>query len=404
MALLVMALPVGLMAGNCISCHSEWEEGDDAPSATFHFDVHSQAGLSCNDCHGGDPTLDDMDDVRASKGFRGVPSPTEIPEFCARCHSDPTYMVKHNPGLPVDQLDKYKTSVHGQRLFGQADTNVATCVSCHTAHKIEKADSPTSSIYAQNIPRTCAHCHANKEHMAGYGIPTDQYAKYVKSVHGIALLEKNDNAAPACNDCHGNHAATPPGVTSIQAVCGTCHALVADNFAKSPHEAAFREADLPQCETCHSKHLIVQPQIFWVGTSDSALCVECHSEDDGTTGYATAARIHGLLAGMRDAYAKAQEQLDAAEQKGMMVSDQHLALRDVNQAMIRAATALHTFNADSVAAVIDPGMKTAAEVDSAGVAKVHEYYFRRKGLGIATLLITILVVALFFKIRRLDRR
>ena len=64
--------------------------------------------------------------------------------------------------------------------------------------------------------------------MKEYGIPTDQYEKYSKSVHGVALLQKHDLGAPACNKCHGNHGATPPGVESISKVCGTCHALNAD--------------------------------------------------------------------------------------------------------------------------------------------------------------------------------
>ena len=35
--------------------------------------------------------------------------------------------------------------------------------------------------------------------------------------------------------------------------------------------------------------------------------------------------------------------------------------------------------------------------------KIGEYYFRRKGLGIATLLITILVIALYFRIKSIEK-
>ena len=400
----LLLLPAQLVADNCLDCHSAWEEEQDSPSQTFHRDIHSEAGLSCADCHGGDPELEDMDEVRESAGYRGVPETTEIPEFCARCHSDPSYMVRFNPALATDQFEKYKTSVHGRRLLEEQDLLVATCVSCHTAHRIEKADSPTSTVHAQNIPQTCAGCHADEEHMRAYGIPTDQYDNYLNSVHGRALLVEKDNAAPACNDCHGNHAATPPGVSSLSAVCGVCHALVADNFASSPHKEAFADADLPQCEICHSNHLIVEPEVNWVGVSDSALCLECHDEDDGTEGFVTAGRIHNLLVEMQAAYDGATEKLAAAEQKGMMIVDENLALREVKQAMIRAATALHTFDAAQVEEIAVPGIAAAARIDSAGAAKVEDYYFRRKGLGVATLLITILAVALYFKIRRIERK
>jgi hypothetical protein len=38
-------------------------------------------------------------------------------------------------------------------------------------------------------------------------IPHNQYEKFARSVHGIALLKKHDSGAPACNICHGNHGA-----------------------------------------------------------------------------------------------------------------------------------------------------------------------------------------------------
>jgi hypothetical protein len=404
LAALVMAgLPVGLFADNCFDCHSSWEEDPNAPSKTFPQDIHYRSGLGCSDCHGGDSTLDDMDEVRASESFRGVPTPLEIPDFCARCHSDPKYMIKHNPGLPVDQLEKYKTSIHGQRLFGKHDPKVATCVSCHTAHRIETAKAPISTVYAENIPATCAKCHANADYMKEYGIPTNQYADYVKSVHGVALLVNKDNGAPACNGCHGNHAATPPGVTSLAAVCGICHALISENFAGSPHKAAFDDMGLPECETCHSNHLIVPPHLSWIGTGDSSLCLQCHSEDDGTTGYEVASKIHNMLFKIDSAYTAATTLTDDADTKGMMVVDERLALKEVKQATIQAATEMHTLDVVKVDSVTSAGLKKAAEVDSADVAKIDNYYFRRKGLGIATLLITILAIALYFKIRSLGK-
>lgn len=407
LVLLTLCLPqmtVPALADNCIDCHSAWEEDHDSPSKTFPTDVHRQAGLGCSDCHGGDPALEDMDEVRESSGYLGVPATLEIPEFCARCHGDPAYMVKHNPGLPTDQLEKYRTSVHGQQLFGNEDTKVATCVSCHTAHRIEKAEIPTSSVYAGNIPQTCARCHANGEYMAGYGIPTNQYEDYIASVHGRALLEMDDRAAPACNDCHGNHAATPPGVTSLSAVCGLCHALIAENFSVSPHQEAFEDMGLPQCETCHDKHRIVEPQLDWVGTGEKALCVECHSEDDGTGGYATARELHSMLARIDSSYQAATRLVDEADAKGMMVVDERRLLKEVNQASIQAATEMHTFDTVKVTAVVEAGLATAAVIDSSSATKIDEYYFRRKGLGVASLLITILVVALFLRIRAIEKQ
>lgn len=394
---------IAFAADQCLECHSSWEEGLDAPSVQFQQDIHSKAGLSCASCHGGDPTLDDMDAVRKSKGYKGVPGAKEVNQFCASCHSNPAYMVKFNPSLPTDQLDKYKTSVHGKRLFEQGDTKVATCISCHTAHSIQPAAEPTSSVYPINIPRTCAKCHADAHYMSGYGITTDQHEKYIRSVHGRALLEKKDISAPACNDCHGNHGATPPGVTSLSAVCGLCHTLIADNFAKSPHKEAFDAMGYPECETCHSNHLIEKPKMHWVGVSDSSLCVQCHAPDDGTGGYVAAARIYETLVNINSVYNAALARIDTADMKGMLVTDERFALNEVKQAIIQTGTAVHTFDPEAVSKVAEPGITSAQNIAIQGEKKIEEYYFRRKGLGIATLLITILVIAIYLRIKSIEK-
>lgn len=399
----ILLLSSHAMGDNCMDCHQSWEEGSDSPSALYEQDVHFKAGLGCSSCHGGNPELEDMDEVRQSPGFKGVPTIREIPEFCAACHSDPNYMVKHNPSLPTDQLEKYKTSVHGKRLFENGDTKVATCISCHSVHNIQKPEIPTSTVYAVNIPATCATCHANPEHMKGYGIPTDQYDLYSQSVHGVALLVDKDLGAPACNDCHGNHGAIPPGVKSISAVCGLCHALVATKFNESPHRAAFDAVGIPECEVCHSNHLVKKPELSWVGTSDSALCIDCHTPDDGTIGLTTAATIHQAIIRLQLEYDSAEAVVDEADEKGMLVTDERFTLKEANQAIIQAATAVHTFNADSVQAVTDVGMTKAAAAYKAGVSKIGDYYFRRKGLGIATLIITLLAIGLYLKIRSTEK-
>jgi len=403
LAAVVLLIPLNLSADNCLDCHSGWEEAVDAPTKLIQRDVHFKAGLGCSDCHGGNPDLDDMDAVRKSKGYKGIPPAREIPQFCSFCHSDPAYMVKHNPSLPTDQLEKYKTSIHGKRLFEKGDIKVANCVSCHSVHDIQSPEIPTSTVNAQNIPGTCAKCHAKADYMKEYGIPTDQYDGYIKSVHGQALLVKKETGAPACNSCHGNHGATPPGVTSLSAVCGLCHSLIADNFAKSPHKAALDAAGYPECETCHSNHYIEEPKLHWVGTSDSSLCVRCHAADDGNHGFAVAAAIYDMISKMNKTYDMAISKIDEADRKGMMVTDERFALNEVKQAIIQTATEFHSLDTLVVAATTHTGIASSEKIYESGRAKIDDYFFRRKGLGIATLLITILAIALYLKIRSIEK-
>ncbi len=387
---------------NCYNCHKQWED-EDGPSQAFERDAHYQRGIGCYGCHGGDPTLDDMDDVRKSKGFVGVPDTANIPEFCARCHADPTYMRAHNPALPTDQLDKYKVSIHGQRLFKDKDTKVATCVSCHTAHSIADAKLPYASTYKKNLPYTCGSCHADTAYMKPYHIPTDQLEGYVGSVHGVALFQHDDLGAPACNDCHGNHGAAPPGVTSLAAVCGVCHAVEAELYDESPHMEAFEEAGFPMCETCHSNHAIKKPSDSMIGLDENAVCSECHSADDGTKAPETISTVRSGLNNLINADDSAKTLLANVRHKGMMTTDIEFLIKDVNQALIQSRTHIHAFNADSVMPKIEVGLKDAAKAQDDALSLINEYYFRRKGLVVSTVIMTLLVILLYIKLRRTEK-
>ena len=129
-------------------------------------------------------------------------------------------MRKFAPAERVDQAAEYATSVHGTRLAG-GDQKVATCVSCHHAHGVRRVKDARAPVYPTNVATLCASCHANAEHMKGYTLsggaacPTSQRDDYQKSVHFDALTRQNDLSAPTCNDCHGNHGATPPGVGAV---------------------------------------------------------------------------------------------------------------------------------------------------------------------------------------------
>ena len=223
----------------------------------------------CAGCHGGKPSDAEMSAEIAKRWPKSEVRHKDrswIPEFCARCHSSSEFMRTYNPSLPVDQLLKYRTSKHGQLLLGKKDSKAAQCVSCHGVHGIRPPDSTTSLVYRENIPGTCGKCHADAGYMKGYTLddgktplPTNQLEQYKKSVHGIALLTKHDVGAPACNSCHGNHAALPPQVAFVSQVCRNCHAANGSLFDGSPHKKQFERHGWPECETCHGKHDIQRP-------------------------------------------------------------------------------------------------------------------------------------------------
>ncbi len=393
-----MAAVPASQQSNCVKCHFD-NEDENGPAHQIGRDIHEQNGLDCSDCHGGNKQLGDMDSVRASAGFRGVPDHLAIPTFCARCHSDARYMHDHNPSLPVDQFEKYQTSIHGQRLIQKKDQKVATCVSCHTAHSIGSAKLPYASTYPQNIPATCGHCHSDKAYMAEYNIPTDQVEKYSRSVHGMALLKQGDLGSPACNDCHGNHGAAPPGVASLDAVCGLCHAIEARLFDASPHRPAFTEQGLPMCMTCHSNHEIIKPSDSLIGLSEGQWCATCHADDQSKA----SKEILGVSADLRSlslAADSAGSLVNLAGAKGMMITDEEFALKEVLQIGVQARSSIHAFAEDSLTSKVKDGITKADDVSARARKLLWEYDYRRIGLGIASIFITLLALGLYLKIRR----
>jgi hypothetical protein len=305
---------------SCIACHGNkdlWDESALKIVSGTQTGIHAEKGLSCQDCHGGNPDPALAEDAEAAMSktfepnpFRGVPKRTAIPAFCGRCHSDPVYMKRFNPSLRVDQVEEYWTSQHGHGLRG-GDDKVATCVDCHGVHGILAPGNPGSPVYPTHVAETCRTCHADAARMKGRHLadgrpfPVDQYSRWRRSVHAAALLDKGDLSAPTCNDCHGNHGATPPGLESIALVCGQCHGREAELFRASPKHQGFEthnemlasthatscvachEPPAPQaklegvrrlseCVTCHSNHAVARPTVAMLAPLPRTPCAFCH--------------------------------------------------------------------------------------------------------------------------------
>lgn len=352
--------------------------------------------VQCTTCHNSHGVL-------SVKNRNSPVHPLNVTATCSSCHSDARFMRNYNPSLPIDQFAKYRTSVHGERN-ARGDANVAECASCHGSHDVRSAHDVKSSVYPTNLPRTCATCHSDSVRMKPYGIPVDQFESYASSVHGIALLQKNDVGAPACNDCHDNHGAVPPGLQSVSQVCGTCHALNAELFSKSPHKKAFDARNLPECETCHGNHRIVAATDELLGTEPQAVCARCHSTQENVAGYEAANIMRAAIDSLVLVETHARTLIDEAEQKGMEVSESKFKLRSVRQARLESRTTIHAFDTQRLLEVANNGKVTAETIAEDAEGAIDEYYFRRIGLGISTLIITILAISLFLYIRRIEKK
>ncbi len=207
---------------------------------------------------------------------------------CLDCHS------QLPPPLQV-KPEEYNQSIHAEKGL--------TCVSCHGGDAT-KADMTAAMSAAAGfrghvnrtgIPKLCASCHANATYMRGFdpSLPTDQYSKYLTSVHGH-LLAKGDTNVAVCTDCHGVHDVRSPSdprssvyPLNVPGTCARCHAnaetmkaykIPTDQYASytaSVHyEDLVKNGDLsaPTCVTCHGAHGATPPGV----SSVVNVCSTCH--------------------------------------------------------------------------------------------------------------------------------
>lgn len=387
---------------SCVTCHLALDGDLARPAQLFEQDVHRKNGFSCADCHGGDPSSDDVEkSMSRSRGFVGKIDRRSVPARCARCHADANRIHRYKPQQRVDQLAQYRTSVHGQRLAA-GDTRVANCTDCHGVHDIREVRDAESPVHPLRVPGTCARCHADPEHMKDYGIPTDQFDKYQRSVHWQALAKRGDLSAPSCATCHGNHGAAPPGVASVAHVCGSCHVVFENLFTASPHKAAFDSMGLAGCVVCHSNHEVIQPTADMLGVQPGATCTNCHVEGD--KGYEAARVMRARLDDLAIALRASGEILRRAATSGMEVSEAQTELDAAQESLVKARVAVHSFVPAQVEAEVKKGIAAAESSRRASETALAERGYRRKGLALSLVAIGITMAGLWLAIRELESR
>lgn len=314
---------------SCVVCHTEKRRA-------FLLGVHSERGIRCHDCHGGDPTGFEVATAHTGADWVGPLDKIGTVENCSSCHSDPDQMRQF--GLPTGQLAEFRTSRHGMLLLEEQDTNAPTCTDCHDAHTILPPEDARSNVYPTNIVRTCARCHENAALMTPYGLPTDQVRLYRESAHGMALFDREDFSAPTCVDCHGSHAALPPRVTQITDVCGHCHVLVRRTFYQGPHGEAARAGNLAGCTACHSNHGTerVSPDRI------AATCTQCHEVESPAA--QLGAKIQADITHATQELRHAEEAINGLRRAGRTVVGAEFRLKGAATAYAQMPQAQHSLD------------------------------------------------------------
>ncbi len=165
----------------CQVCHAD--EAKRAMSGVHQqtLDAGNHNAAMCADCH----------NPHYAEGAAGR---QEVPDVCARCHSE--------------IAATYKESVHGEALLADANPDVPNCAGCHGSHDITD---PRKVEFRNSVPLLCAKCHTNAEIMDKYKISTNVLNSYVADYHGttVTIFEEiapdQQTNKPVCTDCHGVH-------------------------------------------------------------------------------------------------------------------------------------------------------------------------------------------------------
>ncbi|MEN8006102.1 MAG: ammonia-forming cytochrome c nitrite reductase subunit c552 [Candidatus Krumholzibacteriota bacterium] len=136
---LALASAAVVLGDECMDCHQDPAFKVQHPKLYNYFidfdnSVHGVEGLSCVDCHGGNPKTRDLE-----KAHNNVLDPVkfdEIPVTCGQCH--------------VDQRDAFVTSNHYRIL--EDDGTAPNCATCHGAMEMD-------FIFVTRVKSTCLFCH-----------------------------------------------------------------------------------------------------------------------------------------------------------------------------------------------------------------------------------------------------
>jgi len=236
--------------------------------------------------------------------------------------------------------------------------------------------------------------------MKQYNLPSDQYDKYVSSVHGKALLETGlTRGVPNCATCHGTHGAMPPGVEDVSKICGQCHSDIRDHFNKSPHKKAMDEQKITECASCHNNHDNVRPTLEMFDTT----CGRSNCHEKNTSEYKNGQEIKALIAKANILLSETRQRVEDAKRQGMHTIEYEFALKEARTYIQEAKPVTHALSEETIREYT-----SKAEGEANKVKEDINHHFelqrvRKVYLGFAWLFIFVAIVALYLRKRRADR-
>lgn len=262
----------------CATCHPE-------AAAQYDVSVHAASrrkspnsvAAACKDCHGTHGILPASNPNSPTNHFN-------LPATCGRCHGNADIIRRGHIAIG-NVVTAFQDSIHGWALAKSGLMVAPDCTDCHHAHDIRRKSDPQSSVYRTTIPATCGKCHEGVERRYLTGIHGEALSKgnpdapVCVTCHTAHRIQRAEGPAwktqvlaecgschpesirtyhdtfhgqetqlgfmrvATCADCHGAHDIFPPrdprstvSTTRIVSTCRKCHPGATASFARyDPH-------------------------------------------------------------------------------------------------------------------------------------------------------------------------
>ncbi|RMH72618.1 MAG: hypothetical protein D6675_04285 [Gemmatimonadetes bacterium] len=288
----------------CLMCHS-----DDSDPALY-VDVNQfidtvHEGFSCTDCHSDIEEIPHAEEVApANCGFCHDDVVTAFQESyhgqvlaqgdknaptCGSCHNHHRILPASHLNAPTHPL---KTGVmcgqcHKQDgsdwIHREANTGgKVNCITCHTAHEVQPASHPQSTINSRKMTQTCRKCHTQLEELHAGKVRAEVFQRPVDEI-------------PACTTCHQPHASAKSTDLATE-TCLACHGEGADSTLYVNHEQLNESIHCNfDCIDCHTS-ITTLPHAEKLPDAD---CSFCH--EDAVADYEISIHAEGRRAGLEAA-------------------------------------------------------------------------------------------------------
>lgn len=146
----------------------------------YEVSVHGLAGLSCVDCHGGDPdAIDDKDAAHA--GVKAKERAAYAMEACAACHTHESFAFNNTEHTGITAGEEH----------------AITCIACHGSMEMDV-------IHADKVKKRCLKCH-DDDGAEGLAGRTEIMLEQVHTIMGyMDFLEDQDPATATMSRLRGS--------------------------------------------------------------------------------------------------------------------------------------------------------------------------------------------------------